>query len=190
MKPRVFIGLVFAALSASTSAASPGIQGQVAPPWKVSEWFNTSPEESSTVELSDFDGKVVYLYCFQSWCPGCHSSGFPTLTAVHEAFKDDPDVAFVAVQTVFEGYHANTLERAIEIAKKYSLTIPIGHEGSRGKRPELMASYRTGGTPRTIIIDREGAVRFNGFHIKTNQAIRLIEHLKQKPALNNQRTSD
>lgn len=53
-----------------------GILGQRAPEWDVRQWFNL-PDGKDTVDLGDYKGKVVYLYCFQSWCPGCHSSGFP-----------------------------------------------------------------------------------------------------------------
>ena len=38
--------------------------------------------------MADFRGKVVYLYFFQSWCPGCHRHGFPTLQAMSKHFAD------------------------------------------------------------------------------------------------------
>ena len=79
-----------------------GILGEEAPDWAVPTWFNLSaPREA--VSLADYAGKVVYLYCFQAWCPGCHSSGFPSLVSATDMFSRAEDVAFVAVQTVFEG---------------------------------------------------------------------------------------
>lgn len=42
-----------------------GIQGQAAPPWKVGTWFNV--ESGARPELSDYRGKVVFLFFFQSW---------------------------------------------------------------------------------------------------------------------------
>ncbi len=181
MKTWIFCGVIIFAMSLSAQATSRGITGQPAPAWNVEEWFNVG-SDATPLDIGDFEEKIVYLYCFQSWCPGCHASGFPSLRAVHEAFKDDEEVAFVAIQTVFEGFHANTLDRAKEIAKEYELTMPIGHSGSKIERPALMTAYRTGGTPWTIVIDRDGVVRFNDFHLKPEQAITMINALKKKAA--------
>ena len=65
------------------------------------QWLNL-PSGKKKIDIQDYQGKVLYLFCFQSWCPGCHSSGFPTLQKVMSRFKDNDDVAFVAIQTVFE----------------------------------------------------------------------------------------
>ncbi len=84
-----------------------GILGQRAPNWRVDEWYNLG-DNVERIDVADFKGKIVYLFGFQSWCPGCHSHGFPTLQAVEKHYRDNDDVVFVAIQTVFEGYHVNT----------------------------------------------------------------------------------
>jgi len=158
-----------------------GIRGQQAPKWEVGQWINL-PEDKESIDIGDYEGKVVYLFCFQSWCPGCHSSGFPTLQTLFERYSDDDDVAFVAIQTVFEGFSSNTPKRAWENAKKYKLDFPVGHSGSRDEYSKVMRAYRTGGTPWTIIIDRDGVVRYNDFHVKPKAAITLINKLKAAKA--------
>ena len=57
--------------------------------------------------------------------------------------------------------------------------LPVGHAvPEKGQRlPALMSRYRTGGTPWTIIIDREGVVRFNDFRLTSSHAIELIDGL-------------
>ncbi|MCH7878660.1 MAG: redoxin domain-containing protein, partial [candidate division Zixibacteria bacterium] len=55
-----------------------GILDRPAPDWSVEKWHNLPPGKQS-LDISDYKGKVLYLYCFQSWCPGCHKHGFPTL---------------------------------------------------------------------------------------------------------------
>ena len=157
----------------------PGILNQKAPLWEVSEWVQL-PEGRKSLELSDLNGKVIYLYCFQAWCPGCHKYGFPTLQQVQSEFAGDDDVAIVAVQTTFEGFSHNGVKQAKEMAKKYNLHIPVGQSGARGHPSRLMGSYRTGGTPWTIIIDRQGVVRYNDFHIAAADAIRFIRFLKEQ----------
>lgn len=158
-----------------------GIRGQQAPKWEVRQWINL-PEDKQSIDINDYAGKVIYLFCFQSWCPGCHSSGFPALQTLSERYSDDDAVAFVAIQTVFEGFSSNTPKRAWENAKKYKLDFPVGHSGSRDEYSRIMRTYRTGGTPWTIIIDRDGVVRYNDFHVKPKAAISLINKLKAAEA--------
>ena len=148
-----------------------GITGLDAPEWKVSEWLNL-PDNGSSLHLSDLEDRVVYLYCFQAWCPGCHSHGFPTLKAVMESFANRSEVAFVAVQTVFEGFEQNNAQAALDTIAKFGLDLPVGHDVGPGKTASpLMRDYRTGGTPWTVFIDRQRRVRFNGFSKDPGEAI-------------------
>lgn len=148
----------------------------------MDQWFNL-PDGMDALDIPDWRGKVVYLYCFQSWCPGCHSSGFPTLIELIKRYEEKEDVAFIAIQTVFEGFHTNTPGKAKSTAEKYVLTIPVAHSGLEKKRSAIMRDYRTGGSPWTIIIGRNGKVRFNDFHIRPGQAEKLIDQLLREKAL-------
>lgn len=154
-----------------------GIEGDRAPNFDVDTWLNVTTGKT-VVELADYKDRCVYLYCFQSWCPGCHSHGFPTMLRMMELFADEPKLAFVTVQTVFEGFDTNTLDSAREVAKKYELDIPVGHDpGAEQSGSVLMRHYRTGGTPWTIIIDRERRVRFNGFQVDAEMLAESIKML-------------
>ena len=169
---------VLAALpSATAGPPRPGIEGQKAPSWGVEQWINLPPG-TKTIDVGDFQGKVVYLYGFQSWCPGCRRYGFPTLNQLLGEYDDTEDIAFVAVQTVFEGFSTNTALRAWETARQFNLDIPVGHDGKAGVGSVLMRRYRTGGTPWVVIIDKKGTVRFNDFHITPANARKLIERLR------------
>jgi len=156
-----------------------GIMGKEAPEINVNKWMHI-PEGLKAPTKEELKGKVVYMYCYQSWCPGCHSSGFPTLRKVSNEFKDSDDVAFVVVQTVFEGFSTNTPDKWKGIADKYELThLPFGHSGSQDKRSSVMRDFRTRGTPWTVIIGKDGKVKYNGFHIKADSAITVINQLKK-----------
>ncbi len=154
-----------------------GILNEKAPKWEINQWYQL-PEGKKRLELSDFKGKVIYLFCFQAWCPGCHKYGFPTLKYVMNQFKNDSEVVFIAIQTTFEGFKYNGFEQAKQVAKQYNLNIPIGQSGSKNERSKFMVKYRTGGTPWVIIIDKQGIVRYNNFHIHPKKAVRLIRLLK------------
>ena len=136
-------------------------------------------EKIDPIKLSDYQGKFKVIYCFQSWCPGCHRVGLPALQEMVEALKDNDKVKFFALQTVFEGEEVNTKEKMLETQKKYGLEIPFGHDvGSveTGNRSSTMYNYRTGGTPWFIFIDQNNNVVFNDFHLNVEKA---IEYLKE-----------
>ncbi len=178
------IGLIVLAMTVSIAAQGQarGILGQPAPSWDIAQWANLPPS-SKSLDIADLAGKVVYLYCFQSWCPGCRQHGFPTLVDLVDRYDGTDDVAFVAVQTVFEGFQVNTVQAGRRMVQEFGLDIPVGHDGSNGKRSILMRRYRTGGTPWAIIIDKQGKVRFNGFHIASDDAAELIDELRNEAPL-------
>lgn len=154
-----------------------GIIGQRAPKWKVAEWYNL-PEGTEKIEVTDFTGKIVYLFSFQSWCPGCHAHGFPALKYFQERYQDNDDVVFIAIQTVFEGFETNTAQNGWDDVKEFGLDIPMGHDpGPENERSIVMQNYKSGGTPWTVIIDRKGIVRYNDFSIRADQGITLIDRL-------------
>lgn len=168
----MFLHLLCLALSAQSMPR--GIVGQEAPSLRGIEWVRTIDNVAPSVE----EGKVNYLFFFQSWCPGCHSHGFPTLKKM---VKEFPEVNFIAVQTVFEGFNTNTKERAFADVQSFGLNIPVGHDGASGTPSPLMHRYRSGGTPWTVIIDKKGIVRFNGFRLQVQQGEELLNMLINEP---------
>ncbi len=165
-------------LATAADARKRGITGQPAPEWSVDTWVNLASGATAPT-LADARGEVVVLFFFQSWCPGCHSRGFPTLRALQERYGDR--VLFVAIQTVFEGYGTNTAKEALSSALEHGVDVPVGHDGGP-HRSRTMARYRSGGTPWFVIIDRQGIVRFDGFRIPVSKASALLERLLKAPA--------
>ena len=47
--------------------------------FEVKDWIDDNGNKTEPIKLADFKGKLKILYCFQSWCPGCHSKGLPDL---------------------------------------------------------------------------------------------------------------
>lgn len=177
-----FAGLTATALMtgmAHSQERERGIVGQIAPELEIDSWSGANGEPA-TFSITASRGKWTFLKCFQYWCPGCHSSGFPTLVAVQDAFGTSDDVAIAAVQTVFEGHSTNREDRIPIIRARYGLEIPIGHDegdaqGSGTSRlPSTMLSYRTGGTPWLVLIAPDGQVVFDGFHVDQNKLIDFI----------------
>jgi thiol-disulfide isomerase/thioredoxin len=151
-----------------------------APEFNVKDWVDENGNEAKQLKLSDFQGKFKVIYCFQSWCPGCHTIGLPNLQKMVESLKDNDKVVFLAIQTVFEGYHENTYEKILETQRKYKLKIPFGHDaGKDGKsRSNFMQNYQTGGTPWFVFIDQNDKIVFADFHINVEAAIQVLKSIK------------
>jgi len=154
-----------------------GIVGRKAPELDIDYWIDAEGK-SSHFSMAESHGKWVFLKCFQNWCPGCHSSGFPALKAFSDRFHEHPDVAIAAVQTVFEGYESNSREAVRKLQLRYELPIVMGHDqGNQETRevPSTMRNYRTGGTPWLVLINPEGVVVFDGFQVDSAKLIDYVE---------------
>ena len=153
-----------------------GIRGYEAPEIELNYWVDGDGKET-TFSVKEARGKWVFLKYFQNWCPGCHSSGFPTLKAFCDAFYGHPKVEIAAVQTVFEGEWTNTQEAVRELQVRYEIPATMGHDpgDEENDYPALtMINYRTGGTPWLVLIDPEGTVVFNDFHVNRDKLIEFV----------------
>lgn len=160
-----------------------GIAGKVAPELGITDWIDGDGKPTS-FKLADHKGKFVFMEFWQSWCPGCHAHGFPTLKKISDAFKDSEHFTAVAIQTTFEGHSTNTSEKMRKIQKQYDLDIVFGHDAGDPKiahgHPKTMIDYRSGGTPWAVMISPEGKVLFNDFNINGEGAIQLLrKEIKQ-----------
>ncbi len=154
-----------------------GIVGRRAPAIEGSFWIDADGEPT-TFSMSEIAGRWVYLKCFQSWCPGCHKHGFPALARVSEAFSGDERVAFVGLQTVFEGFWTNTPDKIRDIQERYALRMKIGHDAGDpdgDHQPATMRRYRTGGTPWVVLIEPGGRVIYNGYHVDPERVIAFLQ---------------
>ena len=160
---------------------SNGIAGQPAPEFRFDNWLHNPHDESA---IADIDAPIIVLYNFQAWCPGCHSHGFPALAAMREHFQGTEyadDVRFIVVQTVFEGYDENTEDAARESVARHGLSdLALGHDAS--SPPTIMADYRTGGTPWTVIIGPDRRVLADGFQVDPEAALHAITSILDQHA--------
>jgi len=171
---------------ASNDAVEPelekyGIRNFKAPEIVLDYWIDAKGNPTD-FSLNEQQGKWLFIKFFQNWCPGCHKSGFPTLKKFVDAFHDHPDVAAIAVQTVFEGFDVNSKQAVRELQLRYELPIVMGHDvGTEltDNHPLSMINYRTGGTPWLILVSPDGYVVYNDFHVDPNS---LIEFVKQQVA--------
>jgi len=150
-----------------------------APEFSVNQWIDSNGNKTNPIKLSDFKGKFKVLYCFQNWCPGCHSKGLPDLKKMVDALDGNKNIVFLAIQTVFEGHDSNTYDKIVETQKRYALNIQFGHDAGDDdtSKSNIMTSYKTGGTPWFILIDKHDNVVYSDFHLNPVTAIEFLKTL-------------
>ena len=114
--------------------------GQPAPDFEL-ELF-----DGGKVRLSDFEGKVVVLNFWASWCPPCRKE-MPDFERTWQAYQDR-GVVFIGVAV--QDYEPDS--RAF--VKETGVTYPIGMDWTG----RIFNSYRPTAMPTTFLIDREGIV--------------------------------
>ena len=65
-----------------------GISASAAPELRVPFWIDGQGSPIDPVKLADLGDGYKVIYCFQHWCPGCHSRGFPTLKRLVDNLSD------------------------------------------------------------------------------------------------------
>lgn len=146
-----------------------------APELRVAHWIDDKGDKCDSLNLNDLGNGFKILYCFQHWCAGCHSHGFPMLKYLFNKLIHK-DVGFAAVQTVFEGEATNTYEKLIENQNKYELRIPFGHDIATldEQYPSLMNDYQTRGTPWFIFVNPAGIITYSDFRLDINKAVEIF----------------
>lgn len=133
----------------------------------IKNWVDAEGVKINPIKLADLGDKYKVIFCFQSWCPGCHSSGFPSLKKMIDALSGDNKVSFIAIQTVFEGFQENTYDKMLEQQKKYELKIPFAHDAGDDDNSfsNFMKDNKTGGTPWFLIVDDKNNIVFSDFRL-------------------------
>jgi hypothetical protein len=146
-----------------------------APELRVPYWIDAEGRERPPLRLSELGPGFKLIYCFQHWCEGCHSHGFPTLQRLVSTLSSR-GFGFAVVQTVFEGEAENTPDKLRLTQERYGLRLPFGHDVAEpgSPLPGLMRDYRTGGTPWFLLIDPAGDLIFSNFHLDADMLFEAL----------------
>lgn len=118
--------------------------------------FTFTDVKGKSRTLSDFDGKIVILNFWASWCPPCVKE-FPDLLAVAASMPDD--VVLIALSSDFEEAPMNRFLRQLERQNPESYRLPnimIGMDEGVAITQKLYGSKLL---PETVLIDKNGVMR-------------------------------
>lgn len=124
--------------------------------------------EGRTVKLSDFNGKVVFLNFWTTWCPTCRVE-MPSMEKLHNRFKDE-DFIMLAVDL------KESVGTVKAFREKYKLSFPILMD-TDGKYANL---YGVRSIPTTYVLHKNGGIVGKAFGPRewdSNASIKLFDYL-------------
>jgi cytochrome c biogenesis protein CcmG/thiol:disulfide interchange protein DsbE len=104
---------------------------------------------SGTASLTDFEGDIVVVNIFASWCPGCRTE-HQALVSTAEAFAD-AGVKFVQIA------YQDEPEDTIEFLEELGISPATTYLDDVDSRASI--AFGVFGVPETYFIDAEGIVR-------------------------------
>ncbi len=148
----IFAGLGMASLCIAGCGGKSKIKGDTFE-------FSATSLGGQTVSSSDarFDGKVVVVDIWGTWCPPCVAQ-LPTLASLHHRFADQGlEIVGIAFEKGAGPARRSALQHAVEdLAIPYTILEGGGLTQVESRLPALT---NFGGFPTTIVIGRDGIVR-------------------------------
>lgn len=113
--------------------------------------FRLPDQKGDMHTLSDYEGKVVFLNFWATWCPPCKKE-LPDVEALYKDHKfNEEDLVVLGV--VYPGAGSEMDEEGIKaFLNDQNISFPVLMDGTG----EVYGQYRITGMPTTFIIDRQG----------------------------------
>ncbi|MCB1684029.1 MAG: TlpA family protein disulfide reductase [Pseudomonadales bacterium] len=129
--------------------------------------FTLKSLEGSNLRLNEYRGQVVLINFWASWCGPCRQE-MPLLDRLHSRYED---TGFAVLGVNVEG----VVEPAMEIVQKTNVTFPILIDD--GQRVSEL--YNLQAMPSTVVVDRDGVVRYIHLGYKPGDEAKYVEVVKQ-----------
>ena len=149
-----------AALAAFTWPASATNEAVPAPA------FTLASREGGQVSLADLKGQVVMINFWASWCGPCRKE-FPALDQIYAKYKP-MGFALVAIN----------VESEKSDAEKFLATTPASFPILFDPDNKVSGSYGVSAMPTTVLVDRQGRVRWLHRAYKPGDEAKYIEQIR------------
>lgn len=110
--------------------------------------FTITDLSGKDLSLSDFEGKVIFINIWATWCSPCRAE-IPGFVDVYEDYKDK------GMQVIGISVDDFGTDKVRDFVKKYEVTYPV----AMYTRDFIMAYEPGRAIPETIIIDKNGLIR-------------------------------
>jgi len=117
--------------------------------------------------LSEHLGEVVLINFWGSWCGSCRQQ-MPQLDQLYQKYR-------LAGLTLLSVNLDESAARAAEMVRALKISYPVLMD----ERKQVSRAYRIDTLPVTVLVDREGVVRYVGAGYQPGQAQRDAEQLRK-----------
>jgi cytochrome c biogenesis protein CcmG, thiol:disulfide interchange protein DsbE len=102
-----------------------------------------------SISLNEFQGKVVLINFWASWCLECRTE-HENLLALNRRFSQNPDFVMLGIN----------YQDQLEDAQKYLRENGSNFDHIRDLKGAISIDYGVYGVPETFVIDRKGIIRY------------------------------
>jgi len=129
--------------------------------------FTLKNLQGTNLRLDEYRGKVVLINFWASWCGPCRQE-MPLLDRIHQRYSD---AGFAVLGVNVEG----TLAPAKETAERTHVTFPVLIDENQ----KVSGLYDLESMPSTLVVDRDGVVRYVHHGYKPGDEAKYLEVVKQ-----------
>lgn len=118
--------------------------------------FEATDERGHLVTLANYEGKVLLLNVWATWCAPCREE-MPSMQRLYDQFpRDDFEIAAVSIDAPLGGSDllGNPGGNPVDFARELGLTFPVLRDPSG----EIQRTYRTTGVPESFLIGPRGMI--------------------------------
>ncbi len=110
--------------------------------------FTITDLSGNELSLSDYEGKVIFVNLWATWCSPCRAE-IPGFVEVYEEYKDQ------GMQIIGISVDDFGADKVRDFVKKYEISYPVAMYTR-----EFIRAYEPGrAIPVTVIIDKSGLIR-------------------------------
>jgi len=106
--------------------------------------FYMADEDGQVISLAHFEGEVVFMNIWATWCPPCIAE-MPSINKLYQQFGESDNVKFVLVSMDDE------FDKAKQFMEKRGFDMPIYHY-----RTKVPGTYESNVIPTTYVISGDG----------------------------------
>lgn len=142
--------------------------------------WDIAVNNGTTVKLSDFKGKKVYINMWASWCGPCMRE-IPELEKVYQKYKDNKDIVFLSMTSPNDAEFKNqspqdkSKDVILKKAKELGATYPVLFDVN----DRFIINYAIRSFPTHILINSDGTFETRIAGAVTEESLtKEIEKLK------------
>jgi peroxiredoxin len=156
----ILVSLVFCAIAATSLASSGNLTGQSAPD------FALKSSTGENLRLSEFRGDVVMVNFWATWCGPCRQE-MPLLDELYSRYGR---VGFSLLGVNID----DNSSKAMDMVSELGVTFPVLFDS----RKEVSKLYEVDAMPVTVLIDREGTVRYVHHGYKPGYEVTYLDQIR------------